>query len=175
MRIPVPRFLATLVALHSTAALTHAQTVSGAGSMTAKQQVEQLMNEGVPFAKKMLSDYGEFYPFGLVLLADGTIQHVGAKGQSEHPPSQELIDLLIDSFRKGAKEGRYKAVAVVLDVKVKSPTGGGNIDAVQVGLEHRDSYCADVYFPYTINKGTVTFGEIWATRRTGSVYETCNQ
>ena len=143
--------------------------------MTPKEQAEQLMNEGIPFAKKMLSDYGEFYPFGLVLLADGTIQHVGAKGRSEHPPSQELLGLLIDSFRKGAKEGKYKAVAVFLDVKVKSPTTGRNIDAVQVGLEHRDSYCADVYFPYTINKGAVTFGEIWASKRTGSVYETSNQ
>jgi hypothetical protein len=46
--------------------------------MTAKQEVEKLMNELVPFAKRMLSGCGEFYPFGDYVKRDGGIVHVGA-------------------------------------------------------------------------------------------------
>jgi len=138
--------------------------------MTPKEQVEQLMNEGIPFVKQMLSEHGEFYPFGVALMADGKIRHVGAKGDSEHPRSQDLLDILFVALRDGAKDGKYKAIAVFIDVRVPRPTDGRKVDAVQVGLEHRDHYCADVFFPYTIAGSSVAFGEVFASKRVGVVY-----
>ena len=46
--------------------------------MTAKQEVEKLMIELVPFAKRMLSGRGEFYPFGDYVKRDGVFVQVGA-------------------------------------------------------------------------------------------------
>lgn len=34
--------------------------------MTPKQDCEVLMNELVPFARSMLAEHGEFFPFGAI-------------------------------------------------------------------------------------------------------------
>lgn len=62
--------------------------------VTPKEQVEELMNEGIAFAERMLREHGEFFPFGVVRKSGGSIQHVGASDGRERPPSRELIDLL---------------------------------------------------------------------------------
>ena len=141
--------------------------------MTPKAQVELLMNEGVPFAERMLSEHGEFYPFGVVMTAEATIVHVGAKDGREHPPSQAVLDLLLNHMKASAADGRYRAIAAFFDVRVQRPGARVKTDAIQVGLEHQEGYCADVFFPYSIEKGSVRFGEIFAQRRTGTVFEGC--
>ncbi len=138
--------------------------------MTPKEEVEQLMSDGVAFATQMLSEHGEFYPFGRTLLYNGEIQLHSASTGSAFPPSRELLDLLIDGFREGAREHKYKAVALIFDVTVVDPHSGQTTDAVQVGLEHSDGYCADVYLPYSLDNGAVRYGETFASRRQGLVY-----
>jgi hypothetical protein len=140
--------------------------------MTPKEQVEQLMNEGLPFATRMLAEHGEFHPFGVALTAEGVIQHLGATDGREHPPAQALLDLLLGAMRAGAKEGKYTAIAVFFDVRVQRPGAHSKSDAVQVGLEHRDGYCADVFFPYSLKAGSVAYGDVFAQQRDGSVFVT---
>ncbi len=139
--------------------------------MTPKEDVEQLMNEGMDFATKMLRQHGEFYPFGVVRKADGTVQHVGASDGREHPPSTALIKLLRDSYRQEAVAGRYAATAMFYDVRV-TPTGiAAKTDAIQVELEHRGGYYANVFFPYKRGaNGEVLFGEVFANQRDPTVF-----
>ena len=48
----------------------------------AKVDAETLLNSALPFAEKMLSEHGEFYPFGEAMKPDGQIVSVGAAGES---------------------------------------------------------------------------------------------
>ena len=139
-------------------------------SMTPKEEVEVLMNEGIKFARQMLGEHGEFLPFGNALRPNGKIVDVGASDGTEHPRSKALIDLLIDGFRQAALEGEYVAIAVFFDVRVSRPSDGQKVDAVQVGLEHKSGYCADVFFPYTLAQGRLDFGEIFAQARDAVVF-----
>src|SRR5215471_11575087 len=116
--------------------------------MTPKEQVEVLMNEGISFAERMLREHGEFFPFGVVRKADGSVQHVGAWDGRDKPPSKDVSDVLNQGFRKGAESGDYEATAIFMDVLTTPPGGSSKTDAVQVGLEHRSGYCVDVFFPY---------------------------
>jgi hypothetical protein len=139
--------------------------------VTPKQQVEELMNEGIPFAERMLRQHGEFFPFGVVRNSDGSTQLVGASDGREHPPSQDLIELLNQQFRKGAESGNYAAIAIFFDVLATQPGSSTKTDAVQVGLEHRAGYCVDVFFPYQRSAdGTVQWGELFASKREDSVF-----
>ena len=119
----------------------------------------------------MLREHGEFYPFGVVRKADGSIQHVGAADGTEHPPSTALIDILRTSYRHEARAGRYSATAMFYDVRITPPGQGAKSDAIQVELEHSSGYCANVFFPYTRDSGGhVSFSQIFASKRDLSVF-----
>jgi hypothetical protein len=67
----------------------------------AHPELDALFNTLLPFAQTMLREHGEFYPFGATMTTSGEIRHVGAKMEDDdHPPSQPLIDLLIETFKK---------------------------------------------------------------------------
>ncbi len=139
--------------------------------MNPKEDVEQLMNEGIEFAAKMLCEHGEFYPFGVVRKADGSILHAGAADGTEQPPSASLIEILRSNYRQEAQAGRYSATAMFHDVRITPPGKSAKSDAIQVELEHSGGYCADVFFPYTRDSGgNVSFGETFASKRDLTVF-----
>jgi hypothetical protein len=56
-------------------------------------------------AQPLLSQHGEFYPFGAVMLQDGAVQHVSAKIEGDNDP-QSVIDLLTETFQKESRKGQ---------------------------------------------------------------------
>ncbi len=142
--------------------------------MTPKDEAEVVMNAGIPFAQKMLTEHAEFYPFGFAMTAMNKVVAVATSATTEHPASQQVIDDLTAAFRAGASSGEYKATAVFIDVRALPPGKTEKTDAVQVGLEHVSGYCVDVFFPYSRDaKGKVTFGALFASKRAGVVFGTC--
>ena len=129
-------------------------------SLTPKEECEQLMNAILPLAEEMLANYGEFYPCGGAMTVEGEIVHISAKGETDHPPSQDLIDLLKDSFR--SRRNEYRATAIVADVKTVPPGSQAKTDAIQVLLDHKGGYSVEVFFPYEIMGGKAVFSEPFA-------------
>jgi hypothetical protein len=75
----------------------------------------------------MLREYGEFYPFGAIMISSGEIRHVGAKIEDDdHPTSQPLIDLLTETFKKQATKGELRAAGICYDVLTNRATGRGS-------------------------------------------------
>ena len=139
--------------------------------MTPKQEVEELMNEGIAFVKKMLREHGGCHPFGVVRKSDGQVQHVGASNGLDYPAAKDLIAILRKSYRQEAEVSHYEATGLFYDVRIAPPGTEHKTDAVQVELEHRSGYCANVFFPYSRDaKGHLVFGEIFATKRDGTVF-----
>jgi hypothetical protein len=157
------RALATLLALLGLQ--VHAEDRA-----TAKADCEAVMNVALPFAEEMLQKHGEFFPFGATMNAKGEISHVGGYDGREHPPSADIIKLLKDGFRAGAKNGELKATALVYDVRVILPGSGEKSDAVAVSLNHRANYSVVVLFPYRIDGGKVVFGETFAQEGEADIF-----
>src|SRR5579863_5305377 len=112
--------------------------------MNAKEESEKLMNALLPFTKQMLQRYGEFYPHGGYIDADGKITLVGAQDpDTDHPKSKDLIYILRDSLRQAC-------------------TRGCKGDAIQICIEHVDGYSVEVFFPYEIVDGQVVYGKTFA-------------
>src|SRR5438309_3725635 len=83
MRIGAMLTVVTLLAVSANAQLSQ-----------PKADCETLMNSVLPFAERMLKEYGEFFPFGGAMRPSGEIVSVGGKTDQERPPSAEVIKLL---------------------------------------------------------------------------------
>ncbi len=129
--------------------------------MTAREEAQLLVDDLLPFARRMLGEHGEFWPFGGTLGPDGSITHVGAQTELMRDASPgELAELLEGAFRSDAAQGKIRAAAIVLDVTVRSR---GDAAAILVRIDHADGFAASVYFPYAIADGEVTTGPPFAT------------
>ena len=137
---------------------------------TAKAESENLMNSALPFAEQMLQKHGEFFPYGQALDMQGKVVSVGASNGQEHPPSAEIINLLKQAFVQGAKAGKYKATALVYDVRVQLPSSGAKSDAIAVSLNHKDNCSVVVFFPYTRAGEKLVMGDVFASRGDGDVF-----
>ncbi|MBS1994653.1 MAG: hypothetical protein JSS86_00025 [Cyanobacteria bacterium SZAS LIN-2] len=119
----------------------------------AKAESEMLMNAALPFAEKTLRAHGEFYPYAYTLSNDHSIAMVAGYDGREHPPSQDIIDLLKIGLRSDAAALKIRASAIIYDVRIRDPANGVKSDAIAVALDHADHYSVVVIFPYTLMGG----------------------
>ena len=151
-------------------ALVFVLTIGAEPVNTPKSQCEELLDTVLPFAEKMLSTHGEFFPFGASMKSDGTIALAAAYEGNERPPSQPLIDMLHKAFHADAMKGAIRASALVYDVLVIPPGTNTKTDAIAVELDHRDKYSTVVYFPYSIDEGKVTLQAPFANQGTFGIF-----
>jgi hypothetical protein len=116
---------------------------------TPKEECQRLLDVLLPFAAQVLSEHGEFFPFGATMSAAGEIEAAAGWTGDDKPPSAEIIGALEQAFRAGAKEGRYRATGLALDVRVAPPGQSDSCDAIACQLDHHDDYSIVVYYPYT--------------------------
>lgn len=118
---------------------------------TPREDAEALMNDLLPFAKKMLSEHGEFQPFGGVMEISGKIIREGATTGEYRSKSKDLIEILRNAHIEAARAGTIRASAIVYDVLIVPPGREAKQDAISVELDHRDDYSVVVHFPYSID------------------------
>ena len=124
--------------------------------------VDNLMKDILPLAERMLRDYGEFYPYGGYVRSGGEIVHVGAKGDTDHPKSQTLIDMLRSSFQDMARRNECRATAIAFDVAMRLPNSDHKSDVIQVCLDHVGGYSAELFFSYKVIDNRLIYGETLA-------------
>jgi hypothetical protein len=117
---------------------------------TPKEECEELMSAVMPHAEELLARHGEFFPFGATLSPSNEVILTAAELAEREAPSLDVIRLLEEGFRRGAAQARYKATALVYDVRVVPPKKAEKQDAIAVRLDHRDRYAVVVYFPYVL-------------------------
>ncbi len=123
-----------------------------------RSDCESLLNALLPFAKQMLQQHGEFFPYGGAMAPDGTIELVSGFDGSENPLSKDIISLLNDGFKNGAVNKKYKATALVYIVHT-TLSDGRKSDAVSVQLDHIRDYSQIVTFPINIQNGNFDFNQ----------------
>jgi hypothetical protein len=132
----------------------------------AHPDLNTLFDTAVSFAKLMLSEQGEFYPFGATMSPSGEITNIGARVEGDdHPRSQKLIDLMTETFQKRAASGEIRAAVICYDGRTIPPGETGKTDAICCGLEHRSGETVDVFIPYKKTGSSFQYGETFAARR----------
>lgn len=130
----------------------------------SKQELEELLNGSLDLAEKMLSDYGEFYPYATALTKSGKIEDLGIWKGKEYPKSKDVISDLEEYLQKGVGEGRYKATALILNVSMKKDQGAEKQDSILLRMEHESGLALDIFKPYQLLAlGKVQYGDIVAS------------
>lgn len=100
-------------------------------------------------AQMLLTKQGEFYPIGAIMLSDGELRRVGGKIEGDDRPfSQDLIDLLTETFRKEAAKGKLRAAGICYDVLTIPPGKDNKQDAICCALEHCLGESVTIFTPY---------------------------
>lgn len=140
--------------------------------MTAKQDAEKLMNFLVPFAKKMLIEHGELWPFGGYIKPSGEIVSVAVEvPQAGIEKPRQMIESLEEQFRGKARRNELSVSGIVFDVRVKPPQEEDKCDAIQINLEHEGGYSATVFHTYCTNAGDIYFNKVFAQPGPNTVFE----
>ena len=135
-----------------------------------KTDCEALLNFALPFAEQMLAAHGEFFPFAAAMRPGGQIVSIAGYNGTERPPSADLIALMKAGFVASARNGEYKATAIVYDALVKPPSGDEKSDAMAVALDHRDTYSITGFFPYNISGGKLTVSPPFALKGEADIF-----
>lgn len=109
-------------------------------SEQTQADMQAMLDAALPFAQEMVARRGEFFPYGYTMDHAGEIGALAVDTGDDHPPSQVVLDALVNSVRPAAD--RLRAVALVSDVLID-----GN-DAIRVEVEHRDGIALAVLQPY---------------------------
>ena len=89
-------------------------------------------------AESLLEEPGEFRPFGARVAAGGQMALIDVTPSLEEPSNPLIIDALYATFRLEARAGTIRACAVCWDALIPRVEGHGFMDAIAIGLEHRD-------------------------------------
>lgn len=143
--------------------------------MSHTQDVETLLGGLVPFAEKMLDEHREFFPFGGHINASGEMALDSAHTGNERPKSQELIDMLLSSFRQRAASHELRACAVVYDIRTVPPGKSEKQDAICVSVDHLSGYSAHIVYPYRFGpSGGLAMDDAYALRGDATVFPQAN-
>ena len=119
-----------------------------------KTQAEKLMNELLDVAERLLREHGEFHPFGGYLLDDGSVTQVGLKMPTKADASGKERALQVEeALRSIGSSLAPTAIGIVSNVSVCS-AGTEAYDAIEIDIEHRGGYSAEVFFGYQFQGGS---------------------
>ena len=118
---------------------------------------QRLMNELLPTAKMLLERYGEFFPMGAEIGAEGGLQQVPASEGIDQTNSVALAELLRQAFAVRADRGELRASAIIQDLMVLEQDVERRADAVSIEIEHFTGYNVTVIVRYRRLDSRITF------------------
>ncbi len=123
------------------------------GSAMAHRDLDTLLKEMLLFARTMLAKQGAVLPFGASMGIDGKVTMAqGYTGYGTSAP-QRVVNVILDGFRRAARDHEVRAVAVCYDAVITDPVTGQRSDAILTLLEHENGEALAVYLPYRHVRG----------------------
>ena len=126
----------------------------------AEEDLNELYDWLLQFAKTQLAKHGEFLPFGATMDLKGKIQPAMAATGDERQESHDLMVLLSQRFREQARSKEIRAAAQCVDMRINEPERTPMRDAIMLLLEHRSGASLIVYYPYAKREsGHLEYGD----------------
>lgn len=107
-----------------------------------------LVNACSAFAKQLLKDYGEFYPFSFAIKGDDVVSVV-TEGHNDFPKSTEEIIALTSTLFLLNNQEKFNAVCICIDVTIIDNLTKEKINALEIRIDTIGSKSVNVYIPYS--------------------------
>ncbi|GJM23478.1 MAG: hypothetical protein DHS20C15_33930 [Planctomycetota bacterium] len=144
----------------------------------ANADLDELLAAVLPFAHKLLSADGGFFPFAATMDAEGSMAAKSYELDEAEAQPERVLYALMESVREETAEAEMRAVALCWDARIQAGENDDAeelTDAVAVALEHVGGEALEVFIPY--GPGTdadgelaITFGEAMAAERRPSLF-----
>jgi hypothetical protein len=126
---------------------------------------QEMLDAGLPFVKRMLTEFGEFIPFGVRVPNTGRAELLAGDVGVEHPRSADVMALLEETFKRSAAKRAIRSGAICFMGRVSRPSSDSPVDAAIFRMAHVDGDMLEVFLPYTTSRrGAVSFGDIFASK-----------
>jgi hypothetical protein len=133
-----------------------------------RRQLDDILDALLPFAHSLLAKRGEFFPFGAVMGPDGKVSMVAGDTGTEHPPSDEVMEVIRAAMRRD--RDKCVAVGICYEVRVRTSPDAPPTDATCVSLEHRSGLAVDVFEPYAKRGTGMEYGSLFAQQGRKTVF-----
>ena len=112
-----------------------------------KKDIQSIIDYSYEFAKHMLNNGKEYYPFGAQIENNGELVAVAQEdNETDFPDSLKVIKALESEFEKRFFNRQIKAYALTYDVKVQINDLGEKSDAICIDITHKNSNDIPRYF-----------------------------
>lgn len=120
--------------------------------LVSPERLNELVTYCIDFARTMLEEAGDFYPFGATLTNDGKLAGVGGHNGEERPNPKEIYTLLGGSFAVDAAAGKLSAAALAANVSIPTEYSPSSPDGLRVHLE-AEGFSRFIYVPRISKQG----------------------
>jgi hypothetical protein len=114
---------------------------------------EQLEEASIPLSARLVGEFGGFLPIAVVAGPDGALEQVGTDVGSDDPTPLEVYEFLEAALRAGARQGRYSAVALVLNESPPDDLELAEERSIHAFIDIQGVGARSVYVPYTQDAG----------------------
>ena len=131
--------------------------------MEPREELNQLLNEAIEMASKLIERHGAHFPFAMAITISGERVNIAADDR-ETRVATVLFESVVKEVLRGAKAGEFRGVAVARNIDYVSAQTRERTDAIQVTLDHVGDEPCTCYLPYRkLGAGSYQPGELFAT------------
>jgi len=130
-------------------------------------ETDKLVKHCLEYAKDLLTDTGESYPFGAFLDTIGNVHPLEMEIDTRDIPQNGVV---IDKLRNYCKEemqaDKMNGYALAYEVELQEEENSEKIDAIAIELVHKDKNdLPTFYLPFKVgNDRETTFDDVFAVK-----------
>ena len=132
------------------------------------EETQKIIDHSFEYAKELLEETGEFYPFGAYLDTRGQVHPLEFELDKKNMPTNgQVIEGLTIYCKEEMEKGKIKAYGITFDAGVQMKEGEDAVDTIAIDITLSGSEVEPVYyFPYSLKqKGKIEFEEAFAVKR----------
>jgi hypothetical protein len=156
--------------LKNTVSATQKAPAIDVENLSPQQQAQALMAKLVPFAAENIAEFGEFYPFGAGVNAQGDIMSVAGHKGNDFVEQQNALDNIFLEFQQGITDNGLILTAVFSNQLIQSPDKKIPVQAIVIRLDHKEGFSRVVYLPYMKTEQGVQYGKMMMDAGKGEVF-----
>ena len=129
---------------------------------------QKIIDHSFEYAKELLEETGEFYPFGAYLDNKGQVHPLEFELDKKNMPTNgQVIEGLTIYCKEEMENGKIIAFGITFEAGVQMKEDQGAIETVAIDITLSKGEVEPVYyFPYSFKQeGKIEFGEAFAVKR----------